>query len=88
MTQSTPATEKLENEIRDAVAELTKLRDEIRLKAHLLGMDARSRWHALEKQFELLEERFGHGGDHVATATRELAQELRQAFRDFKQTVI
>lgn len=75
-------------ELERDIAELKHVRDEIRLKLHLAGMDLRSSWHELEKKLELLEEKFGYSGDHVADTTRKLAAELKQSFRDFKQRLV
>lgn len=88
MTQTThePGTPK--SEIERDFAELIHVRDEIRLKLHLAGMDLKDAWHKLEKKLELLEEKLGYEGDHVAKATKELTDELKQAFRDFKQRLL
>jgi hypothetical protein len=79
---------KLDEFVRHEIDELTRLRDEIRLKVHLGGMEAKSTWADLEKQLEQLEERFGYEGDHVVETTRQIAVELRAAFRDFKNRLI
>jgi hypothetical protein len=89
MTQSAPAITKKVNElIRLELDELARMRDEIRLKVHLAGMEGRSAWTDLEKQFERLEERFGYEGDHVAETTRQIAAEVRIAFRDFTKRLL
>jgi hypothetical protein len=89
MTQSarTP-TKKLNELARREMDDLVQLRDEIRLKVHLAGMEARSTWADLEKQLEQLEERFGYEGDHVVETTRQIALELRTAFRNFKNSLL
>jgi hypothetical protein len=79
---------KFKTELAQDLAELQHVRDEIRLKLHLAGMDARSSWQSLEKKLELLEEKFGYGGDHVAESTRQLAAELKESFREFKKRLI
>ena len=89
MTESASATTKKLDELAShELDELARLRDEIRLKVHLGGMEARSTWADLEKQLEQLEERFGYEGDHVVETTRQIAVELRAAFRDFKNRLI
>jgi hypothetical protein len=89
MTQSSATpTKKLNQLARQELDELVQLRDEIRLKVHNAGMEARSTWTDLEKQLEQLEERFGHQGDQVVETTRQIAQELRTAFRNFKNSLI
>jgi len=76
------------SEIERDVQELVHVRDEIRMKLHLAGMDAKSAWQKLEKKLELLEEKLGYEGDHAVDATKTLASELRGAFKDFKQRLI
>ncbi len=81
-------TKKVSELARRELEELVQVRDEIRLKIHLAGMEARSTWSDLEKQLEQLEERFGHEGDHVVDTTRQIAGELRTAFRNFKNSLL
>jgi hypothetical protein len=89
MTASTPAiTKKIRELVRLELDQLARIRDEIRLKAHLAGMEGRSTWADLEKQFEQLEERFSHEGDHIVGKTREIAAEVQAAFLDFKRTLV
>jgi hypothetical protein len=73
------------NQLERDLAELAHVRDEIRLKLHLCGMDLRSSWRKLDKQLELLEERLGREGDHVARATRDMARDLKESFVDLKR---
>jgi hypothetical protein len=88
-TPSEPTTLKTIKTFNDLVCleidELMRLRDEVRLKVHLAGMEGRSAWIELEKHIERLEERFGYNGDHVAKTTRQIAAEVRNAARDFKK---
>lgn len=78
----------LKNEVQHDLAELRQVADEIRLKIHLASLDAKSAWHDLEKKLELLEEKAGHEGDHIADATRELARELARSFAQFKRAIV
>ena len=84
MTQRAIIAKKFNDFIDLEIDELTRLKDEIRLKCHLAGMEGRSTWRDLEKQLEQIEERFGHEGDHAVETTRQLAAEVRTAARDFK----
>jgi hypothetical protein len=89
MTESTPAiTKKIRELVRLELDQLARIRDEIRLKLHLAGMEGRSTWADLEKQFEQLEERFGREGDHIVGRTRQVAAEVQAAFLDFKRTLV
>ena len=76
------------NELERDFRELVRLRDEMRVKLHLAGMDAKGAWQKLEKKLELLEEKLGYQGDHVADATKSLAVELKAAFEDFKRRLL
>ena len=89
MTESTPAiTKKIRELVRLELDQLARMRDEIRVKIHLAGMEGRSStWTDLEKQFERLEARFGHEGDHIVGTTRQIAAEVQTAFLDFKKTL-
>jgi hypothetical protein len=53
MTPST--TTDLKNEIEKSLGLLRTLRDEVRLKIHLAGMDARDEWNTLEPQLVEIE---------------------------------
>jgi hypothetical protein len=88
MTHSASATGKFQRLVCHEPDELVRLRDEIRLKVHLAGMEAQSTWKDLEKQLEMLENRLGLEGNHVAETTRQIASELRESFRDFKQSIL
>jgi hypothetical protein len=84
MTQSAITTKKFTDFISLEMDELARLKDEIRLKFHLAGMEGRSTWRDVEKQLEQIEERFGYEGDHAVETTRQIAAEVRIAAREFK----
>lgn len=68
--------------------ELQRLRDEIRLKIHLAGMDAKSTWKELEPRVDKLERSIHEEGTHVADATLALARDLRKALEQFRSRLI
>jgi len=84
MTQRAIAANKFNDFMSLEIDDLTRLKDEIRLKFHLAGMEGRSTWRDLEKQLEQIEERFGYEGDHAVETTRQIAAEVRTAAREFK----
>ena len=43
-------TDDLKKQLDDRLAELTTLRDEVRVQVHLAGMDAKKRWESLETE--------------------------------------
>lgn len=65
------------------LAELKKMRDEIRLKLHLAGMDAKERWKQLEPKVEEIERKLEAGGEEILGATSRLFEEVGRAFREF-----
>jgi hypothetical protein len=55
--------------------EIRRIEDELELKIHLAGMDARDRWHALQSRLTHLEQVLMHAGEH---AEDEIARELSE----------
>ena len=53
---------------------LRQLRDELRLKMHLLGMDAQSDFRVLEKDLDQLEQR-------VTASANEMGDEIQRAIK-------
>ena len=72
-------------ELKEELANLAELRDELRLKLHLAGMDAKSAWQGMEQKLALLEEKLGYEGDHVVKETRELVVDIRESLIDLKR---
>ena len=66
--------------IRDLIttklADLRTMRDEIKLKAHLAGMDAKQSWSELEPRLEALEREAATFTEATATATVEATKEV------------
>jgi hypothetical protein len=67
-----------------ALVELRELRDQIRLKLRLGGMEARQRWEELEPKLEELETMFERGGGRAAAVMSILTEELGGAYRRFR----
>lgn len=61
--------------------DVRRFADELELKIHLAGMDARDRWHALEPRLEQLEQQIMHSGDRVEEAVVHELHEVREALR-------
>ncbi len=68
--QDRPATQKLK-------ADLLQLRDEIQLKVHLGGMEARERWEALKPRFAQVEQDVTEGLVAIEADLLDAAQQLR-----------
>jgi type IV secretory pathway VirB4 component len=63
---------------------IVQLRDEIRLTVHLAGLDAKEKWQKLEEQLQSLENQVATEGGSVASATTQLARDLKQSLVDFR----
>jgi hypothetical protein len=59
--------EDLKSEMRKSLALLQTWRDEVRLKLHLAGMDAKAEWRKLEPQLTEVE----RAAEHVTEASRD-----------------
>lgn len=64
---------------------IAQLRDEIRLKVHLAGLDAKEKWQALEEQVQSLEHRVASDGGSLVDATASLARDLKQSLESFRE---
>jgi hypothetical protein len=69
--------------LREEVASLRTLRDELRVKVHLGAMDAKDRWQDAERTWHKLEGRL----EEVGRATAESAEEVGVAVRLLASTV-
>jgi hypothetical protein len=66
-------------ETQGRLAELSRLRDEIRVQLHLAGMDARSFWEEIEPKLADLERKLERGVDATAKYANVIADELAGA---------
>jgi CBS domain-containing protein len=66
-----------------AVSQLARLRDEARVKLHLLSLDARQRWSELDTAIGALETRANQEGEKATDLLAESARELTRAVGDF-----
>src|SRR4051812_27450098 len=73
----------VENIKNQALTQLTKLRDETKVRLHLLSLDARKRWDELEAALLNLEQRTTQEGEKGSDVLNESIDKLRQAFADF-----
>jgi hypothetical protein len=79
-------TERVEGEVRagldDALDDLQRIADEVRLKLHLARMEARDEWRRLEPEIADFERRVERAaeksGDELVEAARRLKKRLRR----------
>jgi len=77
-------TENLKANLEKDLADLARMRDEIRVKVHLAGLDAKSAWKSLEPRFDELERDVREEGAVVKSASLLLAKDLKSAFEQFR----
>ncbi len=70
--------------IQDVLAELQTLRDEIRVRVHLAGMDAKDSWSELEPRLSALEAQAKEASGNAAHALRQTAAELATALKNLR----
>jgi archaellum component FlaC len=63
------------------MAELETVRDEIRVRIHLGGMDLKDKWRELESRIEELQ----RDNPEASQKVRDAANDLRDAFRALRQ---
>jgi CBS domain-containing protein len=71
------------NPAASVLSELAQLRDELRVKLHLAGLEVRAQWESVEPKLLGLERSIEQQGEGALDAAGELAVELVKAFRDF-----
>jgi predicted transcriptional regulator len=68
---------------REALAELNTLRDTVRVRAHLFGMEARERWTTLESALLQLESKLEQSTETLSEAVRDAGHDVFRSVRDF-----
>jgi hypothetical protein len=82
---SAEKTEKtLKEELQDTRNDLQQTADEIKLKLHLAGMDAKDAWNELEPKIAEFEQRFDEKAGEVGEELKALGAELKQRLLNIK----
>jgi CBS domain-containing protein len=66
-----------------ALSQLATMRDEARVRLHLLSLDARKHWDELERTFTALEHRANQDGERASDVLNENVNKLSRSFADF-----
>jgi DNA-directed RNA polymerase subunit L len=75
----------LKNTLETGLNELRTLRDEIRVRLHLVGQEARDQWEKhLEPHVGRLEQQIKESRDDTREALKEALERARTAFREFR----
>src|SRR5687768_5751005 len=70
----------------DVWNELAAARDEVRVRLHLLSLEARERWQELETKIETLEHGVSERGEKIGDAAVTKARDLTQLIKNFVRT--
>ena len=78
----------LQQQFHRALGELKTLRDEIKVRLHLAGMEAKTRWNNdLEPRLNELEGQIKDAGEKVTDAARSSLTELADAVKGFRASL-
>jgi hypothetical protein len=86
--------DEIKDEYRELAADLHTQRDEIKVRAHLLGMEAAEEWRAVEKKYEQLRGKMKKAAEAaeassggVKAAVDLLATEIKATFSRIKKSL-
>ncbi len=69
------------SEIQKALDEVKRIRDEIRVRVHLGGMDAKKAWHKLEPRIDRLDRELDAAGARVSTELEAAIEQVRKSIK-------
>lgn len=72
-------------ELRD---DLKRTADEIRVKLHLAGMDAKDAWDEVQPRLSEFEQRFDAKAEEVGDEVKALGQEIKQRLASIKAKIV
>lgn len=76
--QKPTISEELRNDLKAFQLEFRTLRDEVKLKLHLAGMDLKKEWEALEPQFD-------RALNSATVVSNEMVEDLKKRLAEFRQ---
>lgn len=74
----------LKQDLEDTRDDLRRMADEIRVKLHLAGMDAKDAWNEIQPRLEDFEHRFDTKADEVGEELKALGNEIKQRLLNIK----
>lgn len=78
----------LQQQLRRALDDLKTMRDEIKVRLHLAGMEAKTRWNEdLEPRLAEIEGQIKGAGERVSEAARTSLGELTEAVKGFRASL-
>ncbi len=78
------ADKSLKKDIEDTRQDLKRMADEIKVKLHLAGMDAKDAWDEIQPRLEEFEKRFDAKADDVGEELKALGGEIKQRLLNIK----
>ncbi len=74
----------LKQELEDTRNDLKRAADEIKLKLHLAGMDAKDAWEEVQPRLADFEQRFDAKAEEVGEELKALGNEIKQRLQNIK----
>ena len=77
----------LKQDVEDTREDLRRAADEIRVKLHLAGMDAKDAWDEIQPRLEDFERRFDSKADEVSEELKALGGDIKQRLLNIKAKI-
>ncbi|MGB5696583.1 MAG: hypothetical protein WBM46_13075 [Polyangiales bacterium] len=74
----------LKQDLEDTRNDLRRAADEIRVKLHLAGMDAKDAWTEIQPRLEDFERRFDSKADEVGEELKALGHDIKKRLQNIK----
>ena len=81
------ADKKLKQDLEDTRNDLKRAADEIRLKLHLAGMDAKDAWEEVQPRLADFEQRFDAKAEEVGEELKALGSDIMKRLQNIKSKI-
>lgn len=81
------ADKSLKQDLEDTRDDLKRMADEIRVKLHLAGLDAKDAWEEIQPRLKDFEKRFDAKADEVGEELKALGGEIKQRLLNIKDKI-
>lgn len=78
------ADKSVKQDLEDTRDDLKRMADEIKVKLHLAGMDAKDAWDEIQPRLEDFEQRFDAKADEVTEELKALGSDIKQRLLNIK----
>lgn len=79
-----PTQKSLKQDLEDTRQDLRRMADEIKVKLHLAGMDAKDAWEDIQPRLKDFEQRFDATADQVGDEIKALGNDIKQRLLNIK----